>query len=74
MSLTVAMIAIWGGGRPQIGGEIKTRDPLAVILAFYPGVISGPTRRELREIADRNRLCSNALHDPPPVRRVLAAE
>ena len=26
-----------GGGRPQIGGEIKTRDPLAVILAFYPG-------------------------------------
>ena len=32
------MIAIrGGGGRPQIGGEIKTRDPLAVILAFYPG-------------------------------------
>ena len=26
-----------GGGRPQIGGEIKTRDPLAVILAFYLG-------------------------------------
>ena len=26
-----------GGGRPQIGGEIKTRDSLAVILAFYPG-------------------------------------
>ena len=26
-----------GGVRPQIGGEIKTRDPLAVILAFYPG-------------------------------------
>ena len=23
-----------GGGRPQIVGEIKTRDPLAVILAF----------------------------------------
>ena len=26
-----------GWGRPQIVGEIKTRDPLAVILAFYPG-------------------------------------
>ena len=32
------MIAIrGGGGRPQIGGEIKTRNPLAVILVFYPG-------------------------------------
>ena len=26
-----------GGGCPEIGGEIKTRDPRAVILAFYPG-------------------------------------
>ena len=31
-----------GGGRPQIGGEIKTRDPLAVILAFYPGSHARP--------------------------------
>ena len=26
-----------GGGRPEIGGEIETRDPRPVILAFYPG-------------------------------------
>ena len=26
-----------GGVRPKIGGEIKTRDPHAVVLAFYPG-------------------------------------
>ena len=33
------MVAIRGGGgsRPQIGGKIKTRDPHAVILVFYPG-------------------------------------
>ena len=67
------MTAIRGGGRPQIGGEIETRDPLAVILAFIPEVTSSPTRRELRAIADRNRRCSNVSRDPPPVRRVLAA-
>ena len=26
-----------GGVRPEFGGEIETRDPRAVILAFYPG-------------------------------------
>ena len=35
-SLGVAMIAIRGGGGSGVRGEIKTRDPLAVILAFYP--------------------------------------
>ena len=24
-------------GRPEIRGEIKTRDPHAVVLEFYPG-------------------------------------
>ena len=40
------MIAIrgGGGGRPQIGGKIKTRDPHAVILVFYP-VSARPAQR-----------------------------
>ena len=59
-------------GSSGIRGEIETRDPRAVVLAF-PEAASSPARKELREIADRNRRCSNALRVPPPARRVLAA-
>ena len=62
-------------GSSGIRGEIETRDPRAVILAlfFFPEATSSPARKDLREIADRNRRCSNALRVPPPARRVLAA-
>ena len=54
-------------GSSGIRGEIETRDPRAVILAFFfPEATSSPARKELREIADRNRRCSNALRVPPP--------
>ena len=70
----VAMTSDSGRGvRPELGGEIETRDPRAVILAFYPRATSSPARKELREIADRNRRYSNALCVPPPARRALAA-
>ena len=45
-SLGVTMIAIRGGGRPDIRGEIKTRDPRAVILAFYSGSHVRPNAEE----------------------------
>ena len=78
--LGVAMTSDSAGVRERgvvagIGGEINTRDTHAVILAFYHGATSGPTRRVLRDVVDRSRRSSsNALRVPPPARRVLAAK
>ena len=76
-SLGVAMTSdsVKEGGRPQIGGEIKTRDRHAIVLALYPGSHVRPNA----EGTARNRRptlphCGNALRVPPPAQRVLAAE
>ena len=74
-SQRVAMTSDSGGkivrkSEARLRREIRTH----LYLHFILGTTSGPTRRVLREIADRNRRCSNALRVPPHARRVLAAE
>ena len=62
-----------GGFVRNSGRDRDARSARSNTCIVFPEATSSPARKELREIADRNRRCSNALRVPPPARRVLAA-
>ena len=67
----VARTRIRGGGVcPEFGGE-RREIRAQLYLHFIPEATSCPTQKELRQIADRNRCCSNALRVSPLARRVI---
>ena len=59
------------------GSQKRDRDARSArsyTCILIPEATSGPTRKDLRAIADQNRRGRNALRFPPPARRILAAE
>ena len=65
----VAMTSDWGkGGSSGVRGRDRDAIRAQLYLHFIPEATSGSARKELREIADRNNRCSNALRVPPSAR------